>query len=173
MGSVAGFFKSRFVDKFKKILEAKDLPQRIARGVAIGSFIAVTPTIGLQSVLALLVATCARANRAAALAMTVILNPIGIIPPGLWYLPAYYLGTFLLRMDPVGFSRAVEVYESPNGVFDKMGMLWSLGTEVYGPLLLGGMVMGTLVGLLMYFISLRLVLRYAERRGSATGRPRF
>ena len=171
MGSVAGFFKSRFVDKFKKILEAKDLPKRIAGGVAIGSFIVVTPTIGLQSVLALLFATCTRANRPAALAMTVILNPIGIIPPGLWYFPAYYLGSFLLRIDPVGFSRAVEVYESSNGVFDKMIMLWSLGTEIYGPLLLGGVVLGTLVGLLMYFISLRLVLRYAAKKGGATDKP--
>jgi len=93
MGLLKKFFNNRFT---KKILEIEDTPERVARGVAVGSFIAVTPTVGFQIALAFAVATIARGNRLAAIAMTFVLNPFIVIPPSYWYFPAYYLGAFLL-----------------------------------------------------------------------------
>jgi uncharacterized protein (DUF2062 family) len=152
---------NRFV---RKVLETEEPPEHIARGVAIGSFIAVTPTVGFQIYLALLLATLARGNRVAAIAMTFILNPFIVIPPSYWYFPAYYLGLFLLGMEGVGFSQIIEVYESTGGLYELMSNLWSLGIVVYGPMLLGGTVMGVPIAFVMYHASLRLVVRHRARR---------
>jgi uncharacterized protein (DUF2062 family) len=96
MGLLGSLFRNRFLSK---ILETNDPPQRIARGVAAGTFIAVSPTVGFQTVLTLLLATLVRGNRLVAVAMTFVLNPFIFVPPSYWYFPSYYLGTFLLGME--------------------------------------------------------------------------
>ncbi len=160
MGLLKKFLDSRFT---KKILETEDSPERIARGVAVGSFIAVTPTVGLQVCFALLAATIARGNRLAAVAMTFVLNPFIIVPPSYWYFPAYYLGAFLLGMEPVGFARVAQAYESSKGIFQLLGNLWSLGIDVYGPMLLGGAIIGVPVAFLMRHISLHIISRHRAK----------
>ena len=166
MGFAGKFFRNRFV---KKILETNDHPKRIARGVAVGTFIAVSPTIGFQISLALLFAIIIRANRLAAIAMTFVLNPLIFVPPSYWYFPAYYLGTFLLGMDTVGFSRVTYAYKSSTGFFDLLGNLWSLGIEIYGPMFLGSVVIGLPFAILMYHISLRTVLRHRAKQKKPEG----
>lgn len=166
MGFLGRFFKNRFVNK---LLETDDPPDRIARGVAVGSFIAITPTVGFQISLALLCAIVARGNRIAAVAMTFVLNPFIIVPPSYWYFPAYYLGAFILGMDPVGFSRVTQVYETSSGLFELLGNLWSLGLEIYGPMLVGGVIIAAPVALLMYRVSLGIISRHRAKRESRDG----
>ncbi len=164
MGIIGRFFRNRFVSK---ILETDDPPNRVARGVAVGTFIAVTPTIGFMILLCLLFATLARGNRLAAVAMTFVLNPFIIIPPSYWYFPAYYLGAFLLGMDAVGFSRVLNAYESANGVYELLRNLWSLGIDVYGPMFLGSAIIGAPIAFLMYIVSLRIVKRHRAKSETA------
>jgi uncharacterized protein (DUF2062 family) len=166
MGLFGKFFRNRFVNK---ILEAGDPPTRIARGVGVGSFVAVTPTVGFQIPLTLLVATLLRGNKLAAVAATFVLNPFIIVPPSYWYFPAYYIGAFLMRMDPVGFSRVTQAYHlKSSGFFSQagelIGNLWSLGMDIYGPMLLGGALMGVPVALAMYKISYRIASRHGSRQ---------
>ena len=59
-------------------------------------------------------------------------------------------------METVGFARIGEAYSSANGLVDLLRNFWSLGIDVYGPMLLGGLVMGIPIGLLTYRISLKL-----------------
>jgi uncharacterized protein (DUF2062 family) len=158
------FFRNRFVSK---ILETDDPPRRIARGVAAGTFIAVSPTIGFQILLAILSAIVIRGNRLAAVAMTFVLNPFIFIPPSYWYFPSYYLGAFLLRMEPVGISKITNVYKSAGSISELLGNLWSLGIEIYGPLFFGSTVIGIPLALLMYYISSRIVLRDRSERGES------
>ena len=150
-------------------MEADAPPERIARGVAVGSFIAVTPTVGIQLYLALAVATAVGGNRAAAVAMTFVLNPLIFVPPSWWYFPAYYIGTFLLNMEPVGLSAIIGAYHlEAAGIAGKLselaGNLWQLGLGVFGPMLLGGAVMGVPIALLMYRLSFRLIVSYRRKR---------
>ena len=153
-------FKKILNNRFiKKALETNDPPERIARGVALGSFIAVTPTIGFQIYLCLLVALIIKANRLAAVAMTFVLNPLIIIPPSYWYFPAYYLGAYVLGMESVGLERIKDAYRTATGLFDLLGNLWSLGIDVYGPMMLGGLIMGLPLGLVTYHLSLKILKR--------------
>jgi uncharacterized protein (DUF2062 family) len=164
MGFLRRFFNNRFV---ARILETQDSPKRVARGAALGSFIAVTPTVGVQIPLTLLTATVLRGNRLIAVAMTFVLNPFIIVPPSYWYFPAYYLGAFLLGAETVGLSRITLAYSSAEGLFDLLGNLWALGLDIYGPMLLGGAIIGIPIAFLMYWISLRIALRRQARRAEA------
>ena len=55
----------RLFDRFRGLLQLDDAPWRIALALAVGVFISCTPTFGFQTLLALLIATVARLNRAA------------------------------------------------------------------------------------------------------------
>jgi uncharacterized protein (DUF2062 family) len=68
----------------RTILSLDDTPHQIALGAAIGMFIAMTPTIGIQMALVMLVALLTRPffhfNRVAALVMVYLSNPITMVP---------------------------------------------------------------------------------------------
>lgn len=70
----------------KPIFEIKDSPHSISLGVALGLWIAFTPTIGIQMVMALIICTIFRANILIAIAMCWISNPVTMVP--LYY--SYY-----------------------------------------------------------------------------------
>lgn len=72
----------------------------LARGVAVGLFIGLTPTVGVQTLLILGAAVVLRANFPAAFIVSWINNPLTFAPI---YLGFYQLGDWLLRALPVRF----------------------------------------------------------------------
>ena len=63
-----------------RILHIDDTPHRIALGVAIGLFVALTPTISLQMIIAVGVAAILRANKAVVIPLVWITNPLTAVP---------------------------------------------------------------------------------------------
>jgi uncharacterized protein (DUF2062 family) len=78
----------RLLDRFQGLLQLDDAPWRIALALAVGVFISCTPTLGFQTLLALLVATLARLNRAATVTGVWINLP--------WVTPFVYAGALKL-----------------------------------------------------------------------------
>jgi uncharacterized protein (DUF2062 family) len=78
----------RFFDRFRGLLQLDDAPWRIALALAVGVFISCTPTFGFQTLLALLIATIARLNRAATVTGVWINLP--------WVTPFVYAGALKL-----------------------------------------------------------------------------
>ena len=76
------------LDRFRGLLQLDDAPWRIALALAVGVFISCTPTLGFQTLLALLVATLARLNRAATVTGVWINLP--------WVTPLVYAGALKL-----------------------------------------------------------------------------
>jgi uncharacterized protein (DUF2062 family) len=76
------------LDRFRGLLHLDDAPWRIALALAIGVFISCTPTFGFQTLLALLVATVVRLNRAA------MVTGVWINLP--WVTPFVYAGALKL-----------------------------------------------------------------------------
>lgn len=62
------------------ILHADDTPHAIALGVALATFVAIVPVIGLQTVVALALAAAFRANKAVCIPIVWISNPITALP---------------------------------------------------------------------------------------------
>jgi len=142
--------------------------EAIALGAAVGVFVAFTPTVGLQMLLAALLATLVGANRPAAVIPPWITNPV-TIPPifGL----AYWLGSFF-RSGPA----PAEVYQRLGALARSLGELsWyafhhrlteflKVGAEVFVPMLIGGVILGTFFGAITYPVMLWAVRRYRRRR---------
>lgn len=81
---------------YLKILRLDDPPERIASGAAIGVLMGILPTFGLGGLFALALAFVLRANKAAAVLGTFIMNPV--TSPFFWTL-SIVTGSVILRQD--------------------------------------------------------------------------
>ncbi len=153
------------VDHTKRVL--KDIasfhgsPTQVARGAAVGTFIAFTPTLGIQLILAVFAATAVRANRAMALIMVWITNAFTAVPI---YTFCYAVGRRFTGGPGVrGVSeqlahtfRRVEAYEFWE-LFDRVTQLLKLSGEVLLPLTVGGIIVGLVAAAPAYVLALLLV----------------
>lgn len=73
----------------------------LARGVAVGLFIGLTPTVGIQTVLMLVASVVLRANFPAAFVASWINNPFTFAP---FYFGFHALGEYLTRFVPIRFE---------------------------------------------------------------------
>lgn len=140
----------------------------IAGGFALGTFIAFTPTIGLQVVLALFVATLINVNRPAAVIPVWITNPVTMAP---LYTFNYWLGCLFWEGPPVAevskklleITRKMasfDVFEIPAQIMTFM----HLGKEIIVPLTIGSVLAGTVFGTLVYFVTYQLLQAFQNRR---------
>lgn len=155
-----------------RILGLEDSPQRIARGVFLGFVVGMTPTIGLQIVLYLGLATLLRANKVAGVPITFIANPLSALP---LYGFCWWVGNLLLHggqgessWDAVQARLTAEM-ESSESVYDQLlssdfwsrmgSLMGQLGAELW----LGSLVLGVAFGLPAYALVLWGVGEYRRR----------
>lgn len=100
---MGGFFYRVLHSPLRRIVKRHDTPHQVALGVAIGVFVAWTPTIGLQSVLAWCVAACLGANRLITLPAVWITNPLTAVPI---YWASWAVGSWLLPSSEVNEEAA-------------------------------------------------------------------
>lgn len=129
-------------------------PAQVAWGAALGTFIAFTPTIGLQIIIVLALATILRANRASAFAFVWITNAATAVP---LYTFCYAVGRHFVGGPGVasvgrrlGQAFNAASMHSPWEVIDRVRELLKLGGEVFWPLTVGGCLVGLVAGMLVY-----------------------
>lgn len=150
---------------FRALLMLDDSSHRIALGGAIGMFIALTPTVGIQMLmvvtLALLTRRWFRFNQVAALLTVYVSNPLTVVPI-YWF--NYKLGTIYFpgTMTRGEFEQIFEYH----GLREWWASFSRLFVDVGVPLVAGSLVMATCAGLATYPILLRVIrnLRRAERQ---------
>jgi uncharacterized protein len=149
----------------RAMLMLDDSSHRIALGGAIGMFIALTPTVGIQMLLVLLLAVTTqrwfRFNKVAALLMVYVSNPLTVVPI-YWF--SYKLGTIYFPGHTT--RREFEAIFQYDDLAEWWASLTKLFVDVGLPLVAGSLVMATCCGLATYPILLRVIrnLRRAERR---------
>lgn len=132
-------------------------PRQVARGLAIGIFVGLSPPLGLQMVAAAVIATLLHANRTAAVAAVWITNPFTALPI---YAATYRLGLlFVPHYRPVSIrQRLASVVVDENGEWLNLAQqfkeLTSLGAEVLVPMTLGGLFAGLLLACGVYLFTL-------------------
>ena len=131
--------------------------------MAIGSFIAFSPLIGLQTLLAALVATLAGGSKKAAMLAVWISNPLTMGPI---FAVTYQLGVLMGSPAPAMASVPVEVPGAESAVgalavspYSLEGLMQA-GWGYILPMLLGGAVLGLLAAFLAYHLTHRGVLAY-------------
>jgi hypothetical protein len=146
-----------------RILHVDDTPHRIAFGVAIGMFIALTPTVGFQMGLTVAVAALLRANKAVGVPLAWITNPV-TIPPIYGF--NYWLGAKMLggRYDLHQFKGFIAAAVKEGSLLERLHDLWNAMWTIFWPLWLGSVVVGLLLGAISYFAVRFAVVRYRRFR---------
>jgi uncharacterized protein (DUF2062 family) len=155
----------RLRDQIAKLLQLDDPPEKIAWGVSLGFLIALSPTVGVQMFIVLILHTLLRANRLAGIITVWISNPFTVVPI---YWANYLVGNAVLRNPPITFERFKALFVlNADGVFAKFAEFLELLRPVLGdvaaPMFLGGLILGASLAIPAYPLTVALVRM--ERRG--------
>ena len=151
----------RFRAALRWLVRLRRSPRAIAGGFALGAFLALTPTFGVQIPLVLILATLLNLNRPAALVTVWITNLATFAPV---YTFNYWVGSFLwsgpsarevygVLQEVAGRLMQVGVLE----IREQLQILMALGREIFIPLLIGSIIVGLFTGVIVYVLSMFLL----------------
>jgi len=143
------------------VLHADDPPHRIALGVALGMFVAFTPTFGAQMVLVVFLAWLCRANHAIGLPLVWISNPATMVPI-YWF--CYKVGERLVGQGSITKQWWGELRHPPADWWPAMSFYWGRVWEIAGPLWVGSLIVAAVLGYVSYLVIYHVVRFYRLRR---------
>ena len=143
--------KKRINEFYNRFLSLNGRPEEIARAMALGVFIGVSPTIPFHTALIMVICLLFRQNiTAAMLSATIISNPLTI--PFL-YLSEYEIGRIVLGVSDNPFH--VTSYD--------VRSLLEIGWHIVCPLMLGGFLLALIFTVPSYFITYHAVVKLRNR----------
>lgn len=142
--------KQRLHDFIERAKKLQGDPHYIAMGMAIGVFVAITPTIPFHTAIALALAFILRGSKAAAVIAVWVSNPVTI---PIFYLGSYKAGNFILG-NSIPFDPK---YES-------LSELAKLGLDATIAMMMGGVILGIVPGIAAYFITRKIFITLRARR---------
>jgi uncharacterized protein (DUF2062 family) len=132
-----------------RIRDLQGEPRYVATGMAIGVFVAVTPTIPFHTVIALALAFILKGSKPAAVIGVWFSNPLTI--------PALYYGSFKIGTLLLGELPPYDIH------FESIPDLLELGLDVTLAMLIGGVLLGIIPAVIAYFVTFRVVVKLRER----------
>lgn len=155
---------------WRKLLRVRATPHEIALGCAVGVFAACTPFLGLQMLLAAVIANMLRVNIAAALIGTFVGNPFSW--PAIWG-ASYVAGIWVLGVDPA--HAADSIVHSANALGETLKDPTSANVDaavvnlspLFLPMIVGGTVVGLIGAVASYYPTWRAVSLFQKRRATA------
>lgn len=160
-------WKQRLRIASRRLLNLRASPHEIALGCAVGVFVSVTPLLGIQTFLAIAIASLMRASIPAAIIGTFFGNPLSW--PVIW-VSTYVMGLQMVGLegvfDPAAFENSVlqlwaAVLERSPHVLDATAtLLWPL----LWPMLAGSLPLGLLTAAIVYYICRNTVRAWRYRR---------
>jgi uncharacterized protein (DUF2062 family) len=138
---------------YLRLVRQNDEPHKVAKAAGLGVFLGIFPTFGVGAILAVLIATWVKWNRASAALGTLIMNPF--FNPFFMSL-SVVVGNLLV---PSRFQITVESFRG--------GKLWSGFLHAVPVYLLGNILVSTIFAVLAYWLTLGAVKAYRERRVAA------
>lgn len=142
------------------LLRYRGTPHQVALGFAVGIFVALTPTVGIQMALGAFIAHLLRANRALPVALAWISNPLTMGP--LYYFN-YRVGLILLPGDESAGRVFIDSISGasladPATWWEAIQLMASELWGVAGVLWLGSLIVATIGAVIAYPIVLRIVV---------------
>lgn len=141
---------SRYI--YLRIMRIRATPKQISRGLALGIFIGCLPIIPFQTAVIIPLAIILRASKLAGFIGSFISNPLNLIP---FYMLLWYIGNSFFPT-------------SQTILFDKEHLtllkIIQQGGTIFLRMCLGGIILGTPLSLLVYYISLPIIRKYQESR---------
>jgi uncharacterized protein (DUF2062 family) len=125
-------------------------PNYIAKGIAIGVFVGITPTIPLHTIIALALSFVFKSSKPAAAIGVWSGNPITV--------PFFYFGSYKIGMLLIGKSDVLD-----KSYFTIQGLLHH-GIKTTVAMIFGGMILGIIPAIASYFISRSIFTAIQERK---------
>ena len=144
----------------RKILHTDDPPHRLALGIAIGVFVAFTPTIGVQMLLVVFLAWLFRANKAVGVPLVWISNPATVVPIFYW---CYHVGQSIWSQPTINQLWWNELAAPPGG-WKGVAFYWTKVLEIAEPLWLGSLIVGLAMAIPSYLTVYYGIRTYRLRR---------
>ncbi len=156
------------------ILHLDDTPHRIAFGVLLGFIVGATPTIGLQMLIYVAIATLLGANKISGILPVWLSNPVTAVP---LYYTNWRIGRFMMGGGTVDKAATEKILEAVVGVPGQDQPLWerifsptfwsaaldafmAMGAELW----LGSLLVGVVLGVPAYWLTHRGVIAFRKRR---------
>jgi len=144
-------FIKRFLRYFyNRFLRLHGSAEQIAWGGAVGLFVAMTPTMGIQMCIAIAIAAFFKINKVAAAATVWVTNPATA--------PVIYWINYVLGAKLLGYPVKVGFLSNPS-----WETFWHTGKHVFSSLMLGGSITGVILALIGYFVFLTMLKTAREK----------
>ncbi|MDH3981778.1 MAG: DUF2062 domain-containing protein [Kiritimatiellaceae bacterium] len=144
---------------YLRLMKHKGTPESVGRGAAIGLFIAFFIPFSFQMMVAFPLALLFKAAKVPALLFTWITNPVTI---PLFYPLQCFVGSYLVGR-PISYTSIREtsqnLVEAPS-----FSRLVGLGAEIILSFFAGGLLFGTISGLIGYVVMVYLVRSHRKRK---------
>ena len=149
---------------YLRFIRLRGHPSILARGVAIGAFIGITPTIPFHSVLAIVFALILRGSKVAALLTTILVsNPITLLPQ---YYFSWQIGNWLTPGEHSWeeVSGLIESIINGGKYSETLTALGEIGLDSFMILLGGGIVLALPFTIAFYFVSYSMFKSIKKKR---------
>ena len=138
---------------YSRFLKIRGEPRQIARGLALGTMVGMTPFMGLHTVIAVFLAALCKWNKLSAAVGVFITNPITA--------PFIYPITYLVGKTFIGASSIPLIDKSLS--FDTIFSLIKNSPLILVDLLAGGIITGLPLSIAVYFVALKTVENYRRK----------
>ena len=145
-GSIKGFLRY-FYNRFIRLHGS---PEQVAWGAAVGFFVAMSPTMGIQTLIAVPIAAFFKINKIAAAATVWLTNPFTA--------PFIYGFNYMAGAKLLGYPLKAPFFSNPS-----WETLWHSSKSVFLSLIVGGTLSGIVVGVAGYFLTLAMVRTAREK----------
>lgn len=149
---------------YLRFLRLKGDPNDLARGVAIGMFIGITPTIPLHTILAIAIAFVLRASKIAALLATIaVSNPLTFV---LQYYLSWRIGHWLIQSNLTWetINTTLQAITADTGFTEALHIIMQLGFKAIATLIIGGSILAIPFALAGYLLSLQFFRAVQKKR---------
>jgi uncharacterized protein (DUF2062 family) len=155
----------------RRLVNLRASPHEIALGCAVGAFVSITPLLGVQTIIAVVISLALRASVPAAIIGTFVGNPLS------W--PFIWVSTYVMGLQIVGLEGAFD----PSAVQRNILLLWgallnpspqlfdataALLWPLLWPMLAGSVPIGLLTAAIVYYISRNVVRAWRLRTMNRT-----
>jgi len=146
------YIKGSLKTIYERFLSIRGRPREIALGLALGIFIGMTPSVGIQMALAVFMAALFKWNKISAATGVWITNPL---TAPLIYSINYLIGARLLEIKR-GYSLTPEISIA------RMSHMLHNAPETFWALILGGVILGLPLAVAGYYFCYSAITRYQE-----------
>ncbi len=139
--SIPRQFRPKIQQWLNRVKNFSGDPHFVAKGMAIGVFVAATPSMPFQTAIAIVLALILRSSKAAAAIGVWLSNPITF---PFFYLASYKVGALLF-----GISAAYNAGDEPVNIL-------KLGADITIAAVTGGIIIGLCLAIVTYFITRKI-----------------